>query len=236
MIIFRPFTPPKALTFDLDDTLYDNHPAIKLAEQCLKEKMKQNFPKAAQVSNDELMHIKHTFIAQDPRLAWDMGKLRMKTLSHILSLDTQDNIDEAAHELFNLFYEQRSKVSIHSSVISCLEKLSQTVPLVGITNGNVNAKQAGFDHVFKHILHASIDNPAKPHNSMFLQAAELLALPAHSILHIGDSLTNDVFGAYRAGFSSGWYAINRTMNLNNEKAIVLPNVQLTALDELFSLL
>jgi putative hydrolase of the HAD superfamily len=236
MIIFRPCSPPKALTFDLDDTLYDNYPAIKRAEQCLAEAMRQRFPRAAKVSSEQLIQIKRNFILKEPSLAWDMGQLRLKTLRHLVSLDTHDNIEQAAQDLFALFYRERSKVSIHSDTIAVLETLSKQLPLVGITNGNVNAKQAGFDHVFTQIIHANIDNPAKPDSSMFKQAASVLALPSYSILHVGDSLINDVYGAYCAGFNSAWYAINRTMNMNKEKVSVLPNFQLSNLNELLLLL
>lgn len=236
MIIFRPCSAPKALTFDLDDTLYDNYPAIKRAEQCLAEAVRQRFPRAAKVSSDQLIQIKRNVIFEQPSLAWDMGQLRLKTLRHLVSLDTQKNVEQAAQDLFDLFYKERSKVSIHSNTIAVLEALSKRLPLVGITNGNVNAKQAGFDHVFTRIIHASVNNPAKPDSSMFMQAASVLALPTHSILHVGDSLVNDVYGAYCAGFNSAWYAINRTMNINKEKAIVLPNLQLSNLNELLSLL
>ena len=35
MQFYRSFRSPKALTFDLDDTLYDNHPVILRAEQAM---------------------------------------------------------------------------------------------------------------------------------------------------------------------------------------------------------
>ncbi|GAL07766.1 putative FMN hydrolase [Photobacterium aphoticum] len=35
MQVYRPFPAPKAITFDLDDTLYDNRPVIRRAEQAM---------------------------------------------------------------------------------------------------------------------------------------------------------------------------------------------------------
>lgn len=236
MIVYRPIHAIKAITFDLDDTLYDNYPTIAQAEAKLKQKMSAHFPQAAQVPNTELHALKRKFIAEDRRLAWDMGKLRLKTLKHILALDTQDHIEEAAQGLFDYFYSERSKVCISEEVYHTLSALSKRVPLVAITNGNVNAAQAGMSQYFNTVLHASIEQPAKPHTHMFAQATELLALSPDRILHVGDSLINDVYGAYKAGFQSAWFAINRPMNLNNERIKALPNFQLDNLSELLLLL
>jgi 2-haloalkanoic acid dehalogenase type II len=48
----------------------------------------------------------------------------------------------------------------------------------------------------------------KPHQDMFHYALEVSGLSAEDVLHVGDSLTSDVFGAYRAGIKSVW--LNRS--------------------------
>lgn len=236
MIFYRSVTTPTAITFDLDDTLYDNHPTIFRAEALLKEKMTDRFPKAASIPRAELNAIKRRFIQDSPELASDMSKLRLLTLNYILADEAKDNVEEAATEMYEFFYNERSKVPISNEVLTTLKNLSKKVPLVGITNGNLDTEQAGLNPYFKTILHASSSRPAKPHRCMFDEAAQYLSIAPKKILHVGDSLINDVFGAYQAGFQSAWFACNRPMLLSKEKTLVLPDVQLSKLDDLFSLL
>ncbi|MHC0038233.1 HAD family hydrolase [Pseudoneobacillus sp. C159] len=48
----------------------------------------------------------------------------------------------------------------------------------------------------------------KPHQDMYHYALEMSGLSADEVLHVGDSLTSDVFGANRVGIKSVW--LNRS--------------------------
>ena len=235
MIFYRPISPAHAVTFDLDDTLYDNHPTIMQAERLLREKMAVHFPKAAAVNREQSWELKRALIAKDPRLGWDMGELRRQTLRQLLAEEAGNAVNEAVEELFDYFYDVRSDVPIDDHIYTLLDTLSQRVPLVAITNGNVNVEKIGLAPYFKDLFHASLDNPAKPHGAMFERAAASLGIHPSKILHVGDGLINDVQGAYTSGFMSAWYACNRTMNLRNERTTVLPDVELAQLEELLDL-
>jgi len=104
--------------------------------------------------------------------------------------------------------------------------------LVGITNGNVNADQIGITPYFDTILHASTSRPMKPSRAMFDEAASFIGEAPKHILHVGDNIIKDVYGAINAGFQSAWFACNREMHLPRERASVLPHVALDSLDEL----
>ena len=205
------------------------------AEQLLRKKMAVHFPKAAAMTREDNWAIKRKLIAQDHRLGWDMGELRRQTLRQILAPEAGDEVNEAAEELFDYFYDVRSDLQIDKNIYSLLESLSQRVPLVAITNGNVNTDKIGLAPYFKAVLHANLDNPAKPHPTMFERAATILGMSPQHILHVGDGLTNDVLGAYKAGYKSAWYACNRDMQLQGERATVLPDVELTQLQDLLKL-
>ena len=106
MRFFRPLPTIKAISFDLDDTLYDNHPIIMEAERGLKAILEAKFPHAAQYDRQSLNQIKRTLITNDPRLASDMGELRRQTLYQILKQDAQGHaLDEAVEYCFDAFYE-----------------------------------------------------------------------------------------------------------------------------------
>ena len=76
----------------------------------------------------------------------------------------------------------------------------------------------------------------KPSRHMFDEAVRLLDVPAEQILHVGDNLEKDVYGAVAAGMQSAWFACNRPMDIRTEAVRVLPHVELARLDELHTLL
>ena len=171
-----------------------------------------------------------------------MGQLRRVVLSAALSgtpanqlsiVPTEDTALRAAVDgCFNCFYDARSDFALASNVHHTLDKLSQHLPLVGITNGNVNAQKVGLDRYFTAILHASVERPMKPAQNMFDEAASLVKVTPSHILHVGDNIIKDVFGAINAGYQSAWFACNRPMQLKFEPVSVLPHVQLDSLEEL----
>ena len=116
-----------------------------------------------------------------------------------------------------------------------MSSLAEKVPLVAITNGNVNLSQIGIDELFQLSLHAKENQPMKPHPCMFEKAAAHLNLPSKHILHVGDNLEKDIMGANQVGFQTAWYACNRSMNLAAEPVSTLPHVQLSSLEELLDL-
>ncbi|MEW9797933.1 HAD-IA family hydrolase [Alteromonas sp. CYL-A6] len=233
MRFYRPIKPVRAMTFDLDDTLYNNEPIIRHADQVLKAHLEQHYPAAAQLTLKQWRDIKRTLIAETPALASDMGELRLRSLRVALKDDISgDLLHRAARECFEVFYHARSDFQVSNEVHQTLSALSSSIPLIGITNGNVNARQIGIAPYFTHILHASLARPMKPHRAMFDEAAALAGRAPGSILHVGDNLIKDIHGAMQAGYQSAWYACNRTMNLSREPARELPHLALDALEEL----
>lgn len=234
MIVYRPLPAIKAISFDLDDTLYNNDHVIVKAEQALQTLLQANYPKAAALSVQQIKQIKRQLIDGNQDLRSDMGELRRLTLERMLNNDVDDPqlLQAAVQRCFNHFYTARSDFRIDENSCSLLIKLAKTVPLVAITNGNVDVSKIGLEGVFKFVLRASLQRKRKPFSDMFDETAQRLAVAPKHILHVGDNLKNDVYGAYKAGLSSAWLAVNRKMNLNNEPVRVLPNIQLLNLSEL----
>ncbi|MBD3586505.1 HAD-IA family hydrolase [Salinimonas sp. HHU 13199] len=237
MRFYRPLNHIQAMTFDLDDTLYDNGPVIRAAEKTLQAFIARHYKNTSALSPEQWQKIRHQLLQETPDLSSDMGQLRMRTLMLALQEDISDDNDRkaAAKACFDCFYTARSELELHDTVHTTLKSLAEKIPLIGITNGNVDVKKIGVDTYFSTVLHASLERPMKPHRHMFDEAAQALGIaPAH-ILHVGDNLTKDVFGAICAGKQTAWFACNRPMNLNNERAPVLPHVELDQFEELLAL-
>lgn len=237
MRFYRPLGPVRAMTFDLDDTLYNNEPVIRAAESALQQHIARHHPHAARLTSADWQTLKRRHLQQNPDLMSDMGQLRRYVLNDALSADVGDNDarNQAVQVCFDCFYDARSNFSLAQEVHDTLSCLAARIPLVGITNGNVDARKIGIDGYFKAIYHASLQRPMKPHRHMFDEASALLGIrPAH-ILHVGDNLEKDVYGAIAAGKQAAWFACNRTMDLRSESVQALPHVQLDSLAELISL-
>lgn len=233
MRFFRSIHAVRAVTFDLDDTLYNNEPVIQSATQALQQHLQENYPCAAALTPDQWQAIKQKLIKETPALRSDMGQLRLRSLQVALQQDVAtSDIEREAENCFTLFYQARSDFSLTEDVHQTLATLAERVPLIAITNGNVDADTVGFAQYFTHILHASLARPMKPHRAMFDEAAQLCNLSPGQMLHVGDNLEKDVMGAHRAGFQTAWFACNRPMNMAHEPASVLPSVMLDSLTEL----
>ncbi len=246
MQFFRPMNQVKAMTFDLDDTLYDNEPIIRHAESTLQAHIAKHHSKAAQLSSKDWTALKRAAITKDNRLASDMGQLRRVVLSAALAgtpaeklatnLPDDKALNDDVEACFNCFYDARSDFELSPQVHSSLKEVSNHIPLIGITNGNVNTHKIGIDDYFQTIFHASVTRPMKPAKAMFDEAALYLNVAPGHILHVGDNLIKDVYGAVNAGYQAAWFACNRQMILANEPVRVLPHVMLNSLDELTAFL
>ena len=238
MIFYRGYRRPLALTFDLDDTLYDNKPVLQKAEQAMLGFLHQHYAATQATDLAFWRTIKWQALAEQPELHNDMGELRRVELRRGLMQCgyTGSALEQAIEATFDDFYNKRSQFNVDKNICSLLAALATKLPLVAITNGNVDLTKIGIADYFQFSLHASLTQPMKPHAAMFELAAKRLGLAPQDILHIGDNLYNDVLGALQAGYQSAWYAANRTMRLTQEPALLLPHVQLQDLNELLQLI
>ena len=234
MIFYRKIGAIQAMTFDLDDTLYDNMPYIYAAEAALSQYISEYYPQAATITKAQWFAFKQQALQDSPVIKYDMGQLRLATLRLGLGSVgyTGDELEAGAYACFTYFYAQRSNFTVPESYTDVLATLSSHLPLVAITNGNVNVETIGIAEYFTHVYHANIEHRAKPHSDMFVKAAQTLAIAPEHILHVGDNMTNDVLGAYQNGYKSAWYAADRPMNISNEPVKCLPDVQLHAFSDL----
>jgi FMN phosphatase YigB (HAD superfamily) len=68
---------------------------------------------------------------------------------------------------------------------------------------------------------------------LFIEAARRLHIEVSDILHIGDHLITDVYGAQNNGAQAVWFNPNR-QSLTGAR--LLPTVEITRLDNLYKLL
>lgn len=237
MQFYRRIAQIKAISFDLDDTLYNNYPIIRKADAALWRHLQQTYPLTTTLSTQDWLGLRNLLLFQCPELKSDISQLRKLTLRAGLAQVGYQNqqLKNAVADCYTLFYQQRSDFTLAADVIATLEYLAKKMPLVAITNGNVDLQQTDMQRFFVACYKANLHQPRKPHPCMFKKTAQSLSIPPKHILHVGDHLRNDIFGARQSGFATAWYAKNRPLTLNPEPVTLLPDIQLSSLTELTSL-
>jgi HAD superfamily hydrolase (TIGR01549 family) len=206
MQFFRRLQPIKAISFDLDDTLYDNRPVIEHAEQWMVEHMRDRYLASAMYDRAWWLQLKHELQHADPSLKDDVSRCRMAMLEVGLLRGGMpaETTKTEAQRCFAEFLEVRSQVVVPPESRAVLQQLSRHFPLVVITNGNVLLERIGLDGHFQHVLKAGNGLRMKPASDLFHRMSTLLQLPPQQILHVGDDVTTDVFGAIRNGYQAAW--------------------------------
>lgn len=196
----------KALTFDLDDTLWDVWPVVIRAEQLLHDWLAARYPRIPERFTPlELRELCDEVAADRPRMAHDRTLLRKEALR--LAAARADYAEFDVESAFAVFFAARNAVELFAEVRPALERLAQRYTLASLSNGNADVRLIGLDDVLTFSLNAIDVGAAKPEPPMFeLACRRLNALP-DQIVHVGDDPDHDVRGAAEAGFRTVW--VNR---------------------------
>lgn len=235
MVFFRRWQPVKALSFDLDDTLYDNGPHIARAEAWMLAHLRSEYLAGAMLDAERWHACKRQVLLEDPALHHDVSLARRISLGRALREGGMDaaSAERAAAEVFAGFLAERSAIAVPASNHRLLAALARRYLLVAITNGNLDLARAGLDGYFRTVYKAGAGTLMKPAPDMFVAAARDLGLAAAEILHVGDHERSDVLGARRQGYRVAW--LNGGQG-DWRRLSQLPDLMLSRLEELGPLL
>lgn len=198
---------PRAITLDLDDTLWPIIPLIERAEATLHAWLCEHAPLAAARYPTTAMRALRDRIARDnPHLSHDYSSQRLLSLRHALADSGHD--PSHAERAYDVFSAARNDVQTYPEVMTALARISARVPVAALTNGNADLGRTPLAAHFRFQLRAREHGAAKPEASIFLAACERLGHVPADVLHVGDDPHLDVIGAHRAGLRTCW--INRT--------------------------
>ena len=196
----------RAITLDLDNTLWAIDPVIQRAEARLWDWLTQNYPGIpAQFSAENLLQVREAVIEEHWEKCHDFRFLRKKVLEKIAieAGYTTDLVEPA----FAVFDHARNEVDLYPDVMPALELLADDFVLVAVTNGNANLETIGIRHLFRDVVAAAEAGFAKPARPIFDQAVARSGFLPAAVLHVGDHPQIDVNGAHEAGLRTAW--INR---------------------------
>ena len=214
--------PVRAITLDLDDTLWPFAPIGARVERVLDDWMRVHSPAtAAMFPMPAMRALRERVWRENPQLAHDLSALRRMTLE--IALRDSGGDPGLVEPAFAAFYAERNRVDFYPDVPDALARIAGRVPVVALSNGNADLAQVGIDRHFAFQLHAREHGAAKPQASIFLAACARLGHAPGEVLHVGDHVEADVAGAARAGLRSCW--IRRGDNTGGHAAWPLDDVR-----------
>lgn len=226
----------KAISFDLDDTLYSNRQVMLNTDHAMQVYFQQLFSKyqlvPAQQKPDHNFWLpyRQQVLTTTPLLMHDVTEVRRATYQlglKLLGLPEQFILAEADKAMSH-FLLHRNQVTVPTEIPELLTELGKRYRLIAISNGNVCTQTIGLTPYFQHVFHAGQGLKQKPANDLFHQASKILNVEPQHILHVGDCGYADIFGAQRAGFRSAWlncYDVGKPIK-------VLPDIELNQVTDL----
>ncbi len=216
--------PLLAITFDLDDTLWDNHGVMVATEtghyawldrelaawlamrgQPATPSFQQRFPLEA--FEQRRRALAHAYPLRRGDFTW----LRARALREMLG---EYGLDPAAAETWAAaamarFMTLRHRVAPHPEVEPLLAALATRYRLASITNGNVDVQRLALGRFFPVAIAAGEMLAPKPDPRPFLAALGRLGANPAQALHVGDSWREDVEPAQRLGMQVAWISPHR---------------------------
>ena len=214
-----------AITFDLDDTLWDNAGVMERTEHGHYRWLLAALATWRDARGEPPLRLGHAELGQADGLAdylvrrqrlavevperrGDFTWLRLHALQEQLEacgLNRSAALKWAAAAM-DEFHRLRLKVTPHPEADALLATLAGRYRLAAITNGNIQLARQPLAHHFPVAIAAGEILAPKPDPKAFLTAlARLDAAPEHA-MHVGDSWEEDILPAQRLGMHATWVA------------------------------
>lgn len=197
----------RAISLDLDDTLWPIGPTILRAEEELAQWLAGQAPRTATLLRDgaQRLALREHVVRSRPDIGHDLSALRRESIREALRRSDEDTaLAEAA---FEVFFAARMRVQLFPDVLDALARLSARYPILALSNGNADVHRVGLGAYFAHSISARECGFAKPDPRIFHLAANRLSLKPEQVLHVGDDPALDVLGALDAAMPVVW--VNR---------------------------
>ena len=222
----------RAITLDLDDTLWPIWPVIARAETALNQWLARHAPSAAALIADSEIRLKlrDQVLRYRPDIAHDMSSVRRELIR--LALVRCDEDARLAEQAFDVFFEHRMKVDLFADVMPSLAFLAERFPVVALSNGNACVHRVGIGAYFCGSVSAHEFGVGKPDRRIFDAGAAAAGVAPDEVLHVGDDGSLDVLGGLNAGMQTAW--LNRDAQAWPHAAT--PHVTLSDLGQLCGLL
>ena len=195
--------PIRAITFDLDDTLWPFAPIGERIENALHAWFAEHSPRTAErFPISEMRALRERVFAEFPEHAHDLGLLRRLSIERALHESGDD--PALASAAYAIFFHERNRVEFYPDAMAGLQRIATQRPIAALTNGNADLAVIGIASLFRFQLGAREYGAPKPDAGFFHEACRRLDVAPDEVLHVGDHPQMDIAGAANAGLQTCW--------------------------------
>ena len=202
----KPFFGIKAVTFDVDDTLWDFQGVMRGALCAVIKELSRFEPEAAgKLSIDRMIAIRDETHERLWNRLTDLNAIREESIRQALDeVGVPD--DQLGSHLTQVYFDHRNSAgTLFPDARPALVRLVRYFRLGLLSNGNTSAAALGISDLITFEVYAeACGGIEKPDRRIFDIAVEQAGCPANRIVHVGDAWENDVMGAVNAGLQAVW--------------------------------
>lgn len=207
---------PKAIFFDLDETLVDN---VIPVQKLFAEMYFQNSDRLGADKQDAFFaalrvnaaNLWSTMFDSEVAPEQQFADCFATTIESTCELPRMEADQLAANMVDHFVALSANNVRLQDGASDTLQQLSQQGYITGIITNGMERVQLGKVHALglqnqvDHVIVSAQARAHKPHAPVFELALSLAGVEAHQAWQIGDHATNDVAGAIRAGMGGVFY-------------------------------
>ena len=218
------------ISFDGDMTLWDFLQVMRhsLKHTLLELQKQRPTPRTLKLTIDEMIAIRNQFAEEVKGEMWNLEEIRLRAFERTLEHVNRPDKELAAH--LNAIYRKHrfEDIELYPDVIPTFDVLAPQFKLGLLSNGNTYPERCGLEGYFAFVVFSQDVRIEKPDRRIFEITAERAGCELAQMLHVGDSLENDVAGARNAGVPSVW--LNREGVLNDTE--IRPDYEVASLTEI----
>ena len=185
-------------------------------------------PRVLNLTIDEMIAIREQFAEEVKGEVWNLEEIRRgafeRTLEHVGCPDKN-----LAARLNAIYRKHRFEdIELYPDVVPTFDILAPHFKIGLLSNGNTYPERCGLDGRFAFVVFSQDVQVEKPYPRIFEITAERAGCELTEMLHVGDSLKNDVMGARNVGVPSVW--LNREGVPNDTE--IQPDYEVVSLAEI----
>jgi len=219
----------KAVSFDGDMTLWDFEEATRRALGVVLDELRRCVASEAaeRLTVARMIEIRDQVADEMRDETYELGVIRLEAVRRTVAAVGGDG-DELAERLNTLYFEHRYDVRLFADALPILDALDGDYALGLLSNGNTPPERCGLAGRFGFVVFPGDVETVKPDGRFFGEACRRAGCAPEEMLHVGDSLVDDVGGANDFGAVSVW--LNRRGVVNESD--IEPAAEISSLLEL----
>ncbi|MFX1487024.1 MAG: HAD family hydrolase [Promethearchaeota archaeon] len=195
----------KAISFDGDGTLWDFEKVMRHSlHHVIRELQKIDVHTANKLTVEKMIEVRNRVAAELKGKVTNLEKVRFEAFRQALKEIDRPN-DELAVYLNEVYLKHRFEdIELFDDVLPALNTLGEKYTLGLLSNGNNYPESCGLKDIFQFVVLSQDHGIEKPDPKLFLIALNEAGCSRQELLHVGDSLQDDVVGAANAGIKCVW--------------------------------